>query len=138
MSPLQIPVETPPSDTKPHVRGHLLSPNPRQPAKLRSDNVSTHKAAAIQRWLVRHPRFSFHFTPTCASWMNLVERWFSELTTKWIRRGAHTSVKDLTDSIQQWTDNWNHNPRPFTWHKSADDIFETMASYLQRIPQSGY
>ena len=56
----------------------------------------------------------------------------------WIRRGAHTSVKDLTDSIQQWTDNWNHNPRPFTWHKSADDIFETMASYLQRIPQTGH
>ena len=103
-----------------------------------SDNVSTHKAAAIQRWLVRHPRFSLHFTPTCASWMNLVERWFSELTTKWIRRGAHTSVKDLTDSIQQWTDNWNRDPRPFVWHKSADDIFETMASYLQRIPQTGH
>jgi len=113
------------------------------------DNVSTHKAAAIQRCLVRHPRFSFHFTPTYASWMNLVtptyaswmnlvERWFSELTTKWIRRGTHTSVTDLKDSIQQWTDNWNHNPRPFTWHKSADDIFETMASYLQRIPQSGH
>ena len=63
-----------------------------------SDNVSTHKTPAIGRWLVRHPRFSFHFTPTYSSWMNLVERWFSELTTKWIRRGAHTSVTDLKDS----------------------------------------
>ena len=102
------------------------------------DNVSTHKSAMIQRWLVRHPRFSFHFTPTYSSWMNLVERWFSELTTKWLRRGTHTSVKDLKDSINAWTDNWNDNPRPFTWRKSADDIFETMASYLQRIPQTGH
>ena len=102
------------------------------------DNSSTHKSAMIQRWLVRHRRFSFHFTPTYSSWMNLVERWFSELTTKWIRRGAHTSTKELTDSIQAWTDNWNNDPRPYIWHKSADDIFETMASYLQRIPQTGH
>ena len=102
------------------------------------DNVSTHKTPAIQRWLLRHPRFSFHFTPTYSSWMNLVERWFSELTTKWLRRGTHTSVKDLKDSINAWTDNWNQNPRPFVWRKTADDIFETMASYLQRIPHSGH
>ncbi len=102
------------------------------------DNVSTHKSAMIQRWLVRHPRFKFHFTPTYSSWMNLVERWFSELTTKWLRRGAHTSVKDLKDSINAWTDNWNQNPRPFVWRKTADEIFETMASYLQRIPQTGH
>lgn len=102
------------------------------------DNVSTHKTPTIQRWLVRHRRFSFHFTPTYSSWMNLVERWFSELTTKRLRRGTHTSVKDLKDSIDAWADDWNQNPRPFTWHKSADDIFETMASYLQRIPDSGH
>ncbi len=102
------------------------------------DNVSTHKSAMIQRWLVRHPRFSFHYTPTYSSWLNLVERWFSELTTKWIRRGTHTSVKDLKDSIDAWTDGWNQNPRPYIWHKTADDIFETMASYLQRIPDSGH
>ena len=64
----------------------------------------------------------------------LVERWFSELTTKWLRRGTHRSVAELKDSINDWTRNWNHEPRPFVWHKSADDIFETMASYLQRIP----
>ena len=102
------------------------------------DNVSAHKTPTIQRWLIRHPRFKFHFTPTYSSWMNLVERWFSELTTKWLRRGTHTSVADLRASINAWTDNWNHNPRPFVWHKSADDIFETMASYLQRIPQTGH
>jgi transposase len=86
------------------------------------DNVSTHKTPAVKRWLVRHPRFKLHFTPTYSSWTNLVERWFSELATKWIRRGAHTSVAELKDSINAWTDNWNQNPRPFTWHKTAEDI----------------
>ena len=102
------------------------------------DNVSTHKTPTIKRWALRHPRFKFHFTPTYSSWMNLVERWFSELTTKWLRRGTHTSVRDLQDSINAWIDNWNNDPEPFTWHKTADDILETMASYLQRIPHSGY
>ena len=102
------------------------------------DNVSTHKTPAIKRRLARHPRFEFHFTPTHSSWMNLVERWFSELTTKQLRRGTHTSVTDLKDSINAWTDNWNNNPKPFTWHKTADDILETLATYLQRIPHSGH
>ena len=102
------------------------------------DNVSTHKTPTIKRWQQRHPRFQFHFTPTYSSWMNLVERWFAELTTKWLRRGTHRSVAELKDSIQSWIDDWNRNPRPFVWHKTADDIFETMASYLQRIPQTGH
>lgn len=102
------------------------------------DNVSAHKTPAIRRWLLAHPRFSFHFTPTYSSWMNLVERWFAELTTKWLRRGAHSSVEDLQDSINAWIDHWNENPRPFTWHKTADDILETLAAYLQRIPHSGH
>lgn len=102
------------------------------------DNSSIHRSAMIQRWLARHRRFSFHFTPTYSSWMNLVERWFAELTTKWIRRGAHRSERELVESIQSWIDNWNQNPRPFVWHKTADDIFETMATYLQRIPNSGH
>ena len=102
------------------------------------DNVSTHKTPAIKRRLLRHPRFSFHFTPTYSSWMNLVERWFAEITTKWIRRGSHTSVPDLQNSINAWTDNWNENPKPFTWHKTADQILDTLATYLQRIPHSGH
>jgi transposase len=59
------------------------------------DNSSTHKTPAVQRWLVRHPRFTMHFTPTYSSWLNLVERWFAELTNKWLRRGTHRSVKEL-------------------------------------------
>ena len=86
-----------------------------------SDNVSTHKTEPIQRWLQRHPRFTFHFTPTYSSWMNLVERWFSELTTKQIRRGTHRSVTELKNSINEWIEHWNQNPKPFTWHKTADE-----------------
>ncbi|MCY3845615.1 MAG: IS630 family transposase [Acidobacteria bacterium] len=102
------------------------------------DNVSTHKAPTIQRWLLRHPRFSFHFTPTYSSWMNLVERWFAELTAEWLHRSAHTSVRDLQDAINAWIGHWNQDPKPFTWHKSADDILETLAAHLQRINGSGH
>ena len=102
-----------------------------------SDNVFTHKTPAVKRRLVRHPRFKLHFTPTYSSPMNLVERWFSELTTKWLKRGAHRSVTELKDSINQWTNNWNQNPRPFTCHKTADQILETRAAYMQQIPHSG-
>ena len=102
------------------------------------DNVSTHKTPTIKRWLLRHPRFKLHFTPTYSSWTDLVERWFSELTTKWLRRGTHRSVTELKDSINHWTDNWNDNPRPFVWHKTADEIFDTMAAYMQQIPHSGH
>jgi transposase len=91
------------------------------------DNASTHKTPSIQRWLVRHPRFSFHFTPTYGSWINLVERWFAELTTKWLRRGTHRSVRELTASIRTWITDWNDNPRPYTWHKTADQILDTLA-----------
>ena len=69
------------------------------------DNQSTHKTPSIQRWLLRHPRFTLHFTPTYSSWLNLVERWFAELTTKWIKRGTHHSVKDLVASIRTWIAN---------------------------------
>jgi len=102
------------------------------------DNVATHKTPTIQRWLLRHPRFKLHFTPTYSSWMNLVERWFSELTTKQLKRGAHTSVADLQDSINAWTDHWNHNPRPFVWRKTADEILDNLVRYIQRIPQTGH
>ena len=102
------------------------------------DNSSTHKTPAIQRWLVRHPRFTLHFTPTYSSWLNLVERWFAELTTKWIKRGAHRSVPDLVKSIRTWITNWNEDPKPYVWHKSADEILDSLASYCQRISDSGH
>jgi transposase len=102
------------------------------------DNVSTHKTPAVRRWLLRHPRFELHFTPTYSSWLNLVERWFAELTTKWLRRSTHRSVRDLTASIRTWTTNWNDDPRPFIWHKTADEILDSLAQYCQRTNGSGH
>jgi transposase len=102
------------------------------------DNSSTHKTPAIQRWLLAHPRFQLHFTPTYSSWLNLVERWFAELTTKWLRRGSHRSVAELELAIQAWIDTWNDNPRPFVWTKTADQILDTIATYCQRINASGH
>ena len=102
------------------------------------DNVSTHKTPSIQRWLVRHPRFTLHFTPTYSSWLNLVERWFAELTTKWLKRGTHHSVKDLVASIRTWITGWNDDPKPYVWHKTADQILDNLANYCQRISNSGH
>jgi transposase len=102
------------------------------------DNSSTHKTPAIQRWLLAHPRVQLHFTPTYSSWLNLVERWFAELTTKWLRRGSHRSVQELEHSIRHWVATWNDNPRPFVWTKTADQILDTIASYCQRINDSGH
>ena len=102
------------------------------------DNSSTHKTPAIQRWLLRHPRFELHFTPTSSSWMNLVERWFAELTTKWLRRGTHRSVRELARSITEWVGTWNEDPKPYVWHKTADEIFDSLAAYCQRISESGH
>jgi len=70
--------------------------------------------------------------------MNLVERWFGELTTKWIRRGTHRSVKELIASIRTWIASWNEHPRPYVWHKTADQILDGLASYCQRINNSGH
>jgi transposase len=100
------------------------------------DNSSTHKTPAIQRWLTAHPRFVLHFTPTSSSWLNLVERWFAELTTKKLRRGAHRSVRELNADIRAWIQTWNAGPRPFVWTKTADQILESIARYCERINES--
>jgi transposase len=102
------------------------------------DNYATHKTAEIHRWLLRHPRFHLHFTPTSSSWLNLVERWFAELTNRKLRRSAHRSVTELEADIRRWINEWNKNPKPFVWTKSADDILETVAEYCQRITDSGH
>jgi hypothetical protein len=91
---------------------------------------------AIKQWLLAHPRFHLHFTPTSASWLNLVERWFAELTQKKLRRGVHRSVQALERDIRTWLANGNEHPRPFVWTKTADEILERLASYLNRIPDS--
>jgi transposase len=102
------------------------------------DNASTHKTPAIQRWLQRHPRFELHFTPTSSSWLNLVERWFAELTNKKLRRSAHRNRRDLANDIIAWAETWNDNPRPFVWRKTADEILQNLARYCQRIINSGH
>jgi transposase len=100
------------------------------------DNASTHKTPAIQRWLAAHPRFVLHFTPTSSSWLNLVERWFAELTTKKLRRGTHRSVRELNTDIRNWIQTWNDDPKPYVWTKTADQILESIAKYCTRINDS--
>jgi transposase len=102
------------------------------------DNYATHKTPAIGRWLKAHPRFVLHFTPTGASWLNLVERWFAELTNRKLKRGTHRSVRDLNRDIRSWIETWNDDPRPFAWTKTADEILATIHAYLQRINDSGH
>jgi len=97
------------------------------------DNLSTHKTPTVHKWLLRHRRFTFHFTPTYGSWMNLVERWFSALTTKKLKRGAHRNVKELARDITAWAEHWNENPTPFVWHKSAEQILERLADYCAAV-----
>jgi transposase len=100
------------------------------------DNYSTHKTPAIKRWLAAHPRFVLHFTPTGASWINLVERFFGELTTRKLQRGVHRSVKALNADIQDWIENWNEDPKPYVWTRTAEEILEKLAGYCNTINAS--
>jgi transposase len=102
------------------------------------DNYGTHKAPIIRRWLARHPRFHLHFTPTGASWMNLVERWFATLTEKQIRRGTHRSTRALEAAIKQYVAINNEEPKPFVWTKTADEILKSVARFCHRISNSGH
>ncbi|MCA1701279.1 MAG: IS630 family transposase [Actinobacteria bacterium] len=102
------------------------------------DNYATHKTATIKRWLAAHPRFVVHFTPTSASWINLVERWFAELTARKLRRGVHRSVKALNADIRDWIDKWNEDPKPYVWTKTADEILDNLAGYCNTINDSGH
>jgi transposase len=102
------------------------------------DNLSTHKTPAVHKWLLRHRRFHFHFTPTYGSWMNLVERWFSALTTKKLQRSAHDSVAALTADIRRWVETWNENPTPFVWTKTADEILDKLARYCSAVTGNEY
>lgn len=96
------------------------------------DNYGTHKTPLIKRWLLKRPRFHVHFTPTYGSWLNLVERWFAELTTKQLRRGAHRSVRALEAAIREFIDAHHEDPKPFVWTKTADDILGSIARFAQR------
>ena len=102
-----------------------------------ADNYATHKTPAVQEWLAKHPRFHIHFTPTSSSWLNQVERWFGLLTGKLLRRGVHKSVRQLEKDILAWVDNWNEDPKPFIWTKSAEEILESLGRLLRRIKDPG-
>ncbi|WP_369776352.1 IS630 family transposase [Streptomyces sp. R33] len=110
-----------------HLQVHLIC-----------DNYGTHKTPAIKTWLAKHPRFHLHFTPTGSSWINQVERWFGFLADQKIRRGAHKSVRSLEADIRAWVKQWNENPTPFTWTKTAEEILESLARFCQRISGAGH
>jgi transposase len=102
------------------------------------DNDGTHKTPRVRRWFTRHPRFHVHFTPTSASWLNLVERWFALLSEKQIKRGAHCSVRALEATIREYLTLTNEAPKPFVWTKTADEILAKVAQFCQRISNPGH
>jgi transposase len=102
------------------------------------DNASTHKAPPIRRWLVKRPRYHLHFTPTSASWLNMVEPWFGLLTARQLRRGNFRNTRSLEDAIRAYIDSTNHPPKPFVWTKTADDILAKVQRFCQRTSNSGY
>jgi len=100
------------------------------------DNYGTHKTPLIRRWLARHPRYHLHFTPTSASWLNLVERWFATLTERQLRRGVHRSTRELETALKHYLAVHNQEPKPFVWTKTADEILANVASFCQCISDS--
>jgi len=102
------------------------------------DNYGTHKTPSVKRWLARHPRFHAHFTPTSASWLNQVERWFATLTEKQIRRGTHRSTVELEQAIRNYLHVYNRSPKPFVWTKTADQILESLKRFCMRTSNSGH
>ena len=108
--------------TPPHLDLHLIV-----------DNYATHKTPAVKRWLTRHSRFHLHFTPTSGSWLNMVERFFAEITRKRIRRGVFKSVDELKQAIMDYLDNHNGHPKPYAWTKTAAEIFSKVARAKQAL-----
>ena len=106
----------------PHVEVHLIL-----------DNYGTHKTELIRKWLLKHPRHHLHFTPTSASWINQVERWFAEITRQQIRRGTYRSVRELEAAIKEYIAVYNENPKAFIWTKPANEILESLKTYCTRF-----
>jgi transposase len=102
------------------------------------DNYGTHKTQTICNWLAKRPRFHLRFTPTSASWLNLVERWFAALTEKQLRRGVHRSTRELENAIGTFIQHHNQDPKPFVWHKTADQILDSVARFGIRTSDSGH
>ena len=102
------------------------------------DNYSTHKSPKVKQWLLRHPRFHCHFTPTYSSWINLVERFFATLTEQQLKRGTHRSVPALENAIRVYLEAYNEDPKPFRWTKSAGEIIESVNRVLKQINRTGH
>jgi transposase len=102
------------------------------------DNLSAHKAPVVQRWLLGHPRFVLHFTPTYASWINQIERWFAELQRRCLDRGVFCSLDELTTALEEWIKLWNEAARPFTWTKTPDQIIDRICRYCSRISEPAH
>ena len=100
---------------------------------LAADNYATHKHPAVQAWLLKHPRFNMHFTPTSASWLNMVERFFRDITVNRLRLGVFTSVSELTAAIDEYIAHHNTNPKPFIWTKTAADILQKVIRANSRL-----
>ena len=107
----------------------------RTPLHLVMDNAGTHSTPQVRQWFKRHPRFSVHFVPTSSSWLNLIERWFAELTNKRIRRGSFYSVDELIAAIETFLANWNQHPKPFVWTATVDSITEKLSRCRQTLEQ---
>ena len=99
------------------------------------DNYGTHAHPEVKAWLKNHPRFVLHFVPTSCSWLNLIERWFRELTTKRIRRDSFPSVPDLIAAIEEFLEAWNENPKPFLWHATVESILSKLSGCRQTLEQ---
>ncbi|MBG0826248.1 IS630 family transposase [Planomonospora sp. ID67723] len=102
------------------------------------DNLAAHKAPLVHRWLLAHPRFTLHFTPTYASWINQVERWFAELQRRCLERGVFCSLGALTTALEEWIAFWNDNAKPFRWTKTADQIIDRICRYCDRISRPAH
>ena len=102
------------------------------------DNLSAHKAPAVHKWLLAHPRFELHFTPTYSSWISQVERWFAELERRCLERGTFCSLDALKTALEEWISTWNETARPFKWTKTADQIIDRICRYCSRISGPGH
>jgi len=107
----------------------------RKALHLVMDNYGTHSHAAVKTWLAKHPRFVVHYVPTSCSWLNLIERWFAELTNKQIRRGSFFSVADLITAINEFLSAWNQDPKPFVWTATVDSIMTKLTRCRQTLEQ---
>jgi hypothetical protein len=112
----------------------LVRAYPRRPLRVVLDNFSTHSTSEVKRWLERHKRVHFHFTPTSASWMNMIEIWFSILTNQQVGRGVYDDVPELTTAIEYFIDHYNERAQPFVWTKTAEHILSKAA---KQQPTSG-